>query len=332
MANEYIYNHQLITDYLLGSLPETEAERLDELSVTDDQFVDALRIAEKDLIDAYVHGELSSKDLEKFNSYYLASPLRREKVKFAETFKILSEKDSIGKKTTDGNGRLWSLLVGFFTLSHLKIHWRFAIPAFVILLIIGSWLAFQNIRLRKELAETQANQDELKEKEKELQKLFEDQRLASLKKEQELIQARQQSEQLKQELANKKTEVNQPPISTTPSTKMSVASFILSPTLRSGSLQTLSVPANTDYVAIQLELESDDYPSYRVILQELPSNKTLWQKGKLKTTTKGEVKVLNVSLQPNLLKSQTYTMQVIGLLASGDSEIVSNYTFKVVKL
>jgi hypothetical protein len=43
--------------YLLGSLPGDEAERLDELSVTDEAFAEALSVAERDLIDAYVQGE-----------------------------------------------------------------------------------------------------------------------------------------------------------------------------------------------------------------------------------------------------------------------------------
>ncbi|MFN2493080.1 MAG: hypothetical protein ABR501_09385, partial [Pyrinomonadaceae bacterium] len=74
------YDDQTVTQYLLGSLPEAEAERFDELSFTDDEFADALMAAEKDLVDAYVQGELTGAELEQFKSHYLASPLRREQV------------------------------------------------------------------------------------------------------------------------------------------------------------------------------------------------------------------------------------------------------------
>src|SRR5687768_7165734 len=37
---------QTIRDYLLGRLPEKEAERLDELSVTDDDYAERIRAAE----------------------------------------------------------------------------------------------------------------------------------------------------------------------------------------------------------------------------------------------------------------------------------------------
>ena len=75
--SKQLYDDKTIAQYLLGSLSETEAERFDKLSVTDDQFADALRIAEKDLVDAYVQGELTGQDLDRFETYYLSSPLRR---------------------------------------------------------------------------------------------------------------------------------------------------------------------------------------------------------------------------------------------------------------
>src|SRR5437764_14399129 len=87
------YNNQTINEYLLGSLPEAEAERLDELSFTDDEFAETLRAAEKDLVDAYVQGELVGTALERFKSHYLSTPRRRVKVEFAQALRLLSEKE-----------------------------------------------------------------------------------------------------------------------------------------------------------------------------------------------------------------------------------------------
>jgi len=85
-------NHDTIVNYLLGSLPEAETERLDELSIADDEFAVALDSAEKDLIDAYLQGELRGPALEGFRTYYLASPLRRGRLDFARTLRTVSEK------------------------------------------------------------------------------------------------------------------------------------------------------------------------------------------------------------------------------------------------
>jgi len=83
---------QVIIQYLLGGATEEQAELLDRLSVADDVVADRLKALEDDLVDAYVRGELSGETLERFRSYYLASPLRREKVKFAETLIRLADR------------------------------------------------------------------------------------------------------------------------------------------------------------------------------------------------------------------------------------------------
>ena len=79
------YDEELVVQYLLGSIPEEEATRLDELAFVNDEFAERLRAVEYDLVDAYVKGELSGEVLDRFQSHYLTSPARREKVKFAES-------------------------------------------------------------------------------------------------------------------------------------------------------------------------------------------------------------------------------------------------------
>ncbi len=87
-------DEQLITEYLLGSLPEAEVARLDELSFTNDEFNARLEGVEKDLIDLYVRGEMSDAMLERFNSHYLATPRRREMIGFAQAFQVFVDKSA----------------------------------------------------------------------------------------------------------------------------------------------------------------------------------------------------------------------------------------------
>jgi len=75
-----------LVSYLLGLLPDDEAQRLDEASIADNEFVSRLRVVEHDLVDAYVGGNLAGEQLERFQSHYLASPRRRENVLFATSF------------------------------------------------------------------------------------------------------------------------------------------------------------------------------------------------------------------------------------------------------
>ena len=79
-------NDQVLVRYLLGLLEPEDAERLDEASIVDDDFATRLRIVEQDLVDGYVRGTLAGETLARFESHYLSSPRRRERVTLARSF------------------------------------------------------------------------------------------------------------------------------------------------------------------------------------------------------------------------------------------------------
>jgi hypothetical protein len=72
--------------YLLGLLPADETEQLDEQSIVDDGVACRLTVVEHDLVDAYVTGTLDLERRLRFESFYLASPRRRQRVMFAARF------------------------------------------------------------------------------------------------------------------------------------------------------------------------------------------------------------------------------------------------------
>ena len=333
--SEQTFDQQAVTQYLLGALPEAERVRLDELSVSDDEFADALSVAENDLVDAYVQGELTGAALEQFKSHYLASPLRREKVKFAQVFQVFAEQnagarvagiqaENPAKSATKQKRAGWfSGLSAFFAP---RLAWGLTVAALA-LLIAGSWLVFENIRLRQQMSQTQARRDVLLQREQDLQKELEGQRSTSAQAEQELARVREERERLEQELKKRKVEPQRS------SPEPSIASFILAPQMRGvGQLPVVSIPAKTDYVAMRLELEPGAYAAYRVALLDQPNNQTLWRSGSLRARTKGDGKALAVSFRAGLLKPQAvYVLRVSGVSANGASEIVGDYPFRVVK-
>lgn len=342
------YDDQVITQYLLGSLPEAETERLDELSFTDDEFAAVLQSAEKDLVDAYTRGELSGPTLEKFNSYYLSLPRKRERVRFAQAFQVFAEKkvtaqaaemrkeSAVSSESGQTPSRQRSVL-SFFKVPRLAWQWGFAIAALA-LLITGSWLVFENKRLRQQVSQTAARRDELGRREQELQRELEGQRVASVQAEQELARIRGERERLEQELKQEEqrriAEQQRATGQRQPSSPggVSIASFILAPQMRGvGQLPEVSLPAKTDYVEMQLQLEPNDYPAYQVSLLDQSGNQTLWRSNKLKARAAGDGKALSVSFRAGLLRPQAYVLRVSGVSASGASEILSDYPFKVVK-
>ena len=71
-----------IMQYLLGQAGPTESSSFEERLITEKDFYDELTIAEDELIDQYLDGDLTSSEREQFESHFLSSPDRRQKVRF----------------------------------------------------------------------------------------------------------------------------------------------------------------------------------------------------------------------------------------------------------
>ena len=314
------YDQKFLAQYLLGLLPEAETERLDELSVTDDSFAAQLEAAENDLVDAYVRDELTRETLDQFRNHYLASPLRREKVKFASALQEFGEPTAVAATKADlkdvSSKRGW--LTGMF-----------AIPAFqsslavatIVLLLAGGWLLFDNSRLRRQSAALQARQNELVQREQELKAEAEGQRNAATQTEQELAQLR--AEQQSRREQQKPSETGLPGL---------IATLFLTPQLRgAGQLSSVKIEPATKSIAAHLTLEPNDFPSYQVILIDLTNHRTVWSSGILKARTRDDNKVLTVAFPAERLTSQSYALRVSGVATSGAAELISDYPFRVVK-
>jgi len=323
------FNSRQATQYLLGFLSAAELERFDELSVSDDEFATALQAAENDLVDAYIQGELAGGERRQFESHYLASSRRREKVEFAQAFQLWVEKNPVPQPSASAaDKRMEETKSRWFSALNIvapqpALQWGFAIAA-LILLIAGVWLAIENSRLRHRALPAEAPGDnQISQREQELKKEVEEQRAANSRSEQELAQLRMEREHLEEELQQRGQR---------PSGTAAIASFILVPQLRgAGQAKTVTIPAGTEQVAMRLQLEPNQYSTYSVTLLDQSSHKTLWNSGKLKAKGPADSKSLNVSFRAALLKPQTYVLQVSGISASGTPDILGDYPFRVVK-
>jgi hypothetical protein len=74
---------QTLTRYLLGQLPESEREAIEQRSVTEPRLSDTLAAIETELIDAWARGELGPEERRRVEEILLASPAQRERVRTA---------------------------------------------------------------------------------------------------------------------------------------------------------------------------------------------------------------------------------------------------------
>ena len=143
--------------YLLGLLSDEDAERLDELSIVDDDVAERLRVVENDLVDAYVRGTLAGELRDRFESTYLSSDRRRQKVQFARTFH--STFDTAEPAVTHKTSFVW----------------RFEAVAALLLLACGA-LLYQDVRLRSGLNEAQQASARLSDRAHDLEQQLRNQR------------------------------------------------------------------------------------------------------------------------------------------------------------
>lgn len=323
--NERNYNKQKLTDYLLGTLPEPESERFDELSFTDDDFSDQLKAAENDLIDAYLNDELSGAMLENFKTHYLASPLRREKLEFAKTLQAYAAKNAAQPDSENASFFEQPKKPGFFALGKI-----FANPAFgwasfaavlILLIFAGIWLVKRNSdRPENDVAMQKTPAISPTETPKaEIPSAVNANETPTVKDANSLPSENKtiQRTPVPTPTPKSKENINPSPI---------VASFVLSPPLRgTGNLPSVSFSKNTTLIKMSLKLEGDDYKTYRVALVD-ESNRQLWQSGNLKSANDS----ITAGFPAKLLKSGVYSLVLSGFNESGEAEIISNYSFRSV--
>ncbi len=304
------YNNKILNEYLLGLLPEDKAEEFDELSVTDDDFAGDLESAENDLIDAYLKKDLSESELARFQAYYLASPLRREKVEFAKSLQTVAGKhfEEINRPVEKQS---WA---DFFASFGLSLRLAGAAFALLFVALIG-WILLQNFNKQPEQVQNDPTPTPTQ------------------------IQTPQNinsptvSPTLTPTSTPTNSTVNQPtptpkvePTEKVTPTSPILATFILPlPRRDGGNLTTINIPAKTTDVAFTLPLESDDFKTYQITLKT-QTGKIIRQSSKL-NSQKGS---LNIKIPAKLLQSTVYIFSVNGISETGESENVGDYSFRSV--
>lgn len=308
------YDKQRLEDYLLSALPDAETERFDEMSFTDEAFADALTAAENDLVDDYVSGRLDGARLEKFNAHYLASPRRREKVEFAAAFQNYAGRPKNAEVKSAG---FFTAFADFFSANRLKL----GFAALALMTILSSLWFFASRQERPETASVTPDTAAPENKQSAPAAVAETPAAT-------VSPTNRTSENLNKNAAVAPNR-NTTPEKTPAPRKITVASFILAPPVRSASVPTVTIPKNTSFAAFRLELEADEYDAYQVSLEDR-NGQNLWQIPSVKAQKQGANNFLNLRFKADLLNADVYTLTVKARKADGTTEFFSSYPFRVV--
>ncbi len=306
---------QELVRYLLGMLPDDEAERLDEESIADKDLALRLEAVEHDLIDAYVSGTLGGETLGRFEACYLTSPLRREKVSVAR-----------GLRRILGESREGAAVIGGAAVTGVpavdarrrvpasRLAWAMAIAAVLLLAACGA-LLFTVLRVQREQAAAQESRVALERRVRELEQQLDDQR-----------SARAAAPPPTVSVPSASTPTVSAPHERGPASPALVGLVLLPPTRDGGPPTTLTIPAGTDRVTFELRLEVNEFPQYRVALIDRATGRTLWQSDAL-IARRGAV---SVSIPASLFNAHGYALDLTGRRTDGDAEVIGSYSFATV--
>ena len=137
-----------IRQYLLGRLSQTEQGELEERLLADGVFYEELLIEEEELVDQYLRGELSVPESEYFETHFLQTPERQQKLSFAAALNKYITIEVVSNPDEQVHAEVPEPTVGWRVFSLLHIQSPvvgFALAATVLVILFGSsWMIVRN--------------------------------------------------------------------------------------------------------------------------------------------------------------------------------------------
>lgn len=335
-----------VSRFLLGSLPESEMQRLQNLLETDAPFQQRVKIVEDDLIDCFVNGQLRGEDLMRFRRYFLALASHRDRVKIAQGYlddwTVLAaepEATSTQKAARQVKSWLWpaALSGGIARLwATFSMPMRIGLQAAMLLAAaICVFLLFDSLRLRRNLTLSQSELAETQEQTAALNQEL-------LKQQRETANADQKIKQLREQLAKPSTDLQSVIVNAAnsalaalpaslPSVAQAATPAVALPvsTPADKTTTTVALPSGAEDLLFQLDLKRDTSPSYRAELRTSANGQRLWESGTLKAREKDTGRVIEVKVPATLLAPRPYVLKVIGLNGVTVTPYALNYSFRV---
>jgi len=297
---------QQLARYVLGLLPDEEAERLDEASIADDEMAARLRNVENDLVDAYVSSTMDRDTRMRFEAVYLGSARRRERVAFARRF--LAAVDRAPRppsvpaapappRPSEPQPVRSTVNAGVARRS------RFVRPlqaAAALLLVACGVLLFANFRLLNRLDEARRHLTEQQRRAQTLASGLNDARAANAAAADALERAR-----------------------------ATLAVVLLPQTRAIGPVATIAVSRGVDRIALELRVETQEFARYQASLKNPRTNRVLWHSTALRAASVPGAFSVSIVIPAADLPPQHYALELIGVGAADRREIVATYVFQL---
>ena len=326
-------DEKLMARYLLGDMKEEERVVIEERFFGDDEFYAQMTAIQEELIDDYLQGDLSGREREFFESHFLSSPKRRERVEFAAALARVLPQAETKRETVSW----WRSAQAFIRAQNPAF--VSAMSAAMLVILFGMiWLMLENRRMGAQLEQSRneradiSKQAQANKTDFERQKKARGQEIASLQSQRDDLNAKLQEERervedLKRRAANESR-----------SSSNNFIAFALPAGLVSRNSNDpgnephrLVIPPETDSIRLQLEMDKEEnYQSYRVELRTAGSN-LVWSQALLTARQMGYAKAVLLTIPARVLPLGEYEVTLRGASANGELEVIGYYYFIAIK-
>jgi len=310
-------SEEMIRQYLLGGISESGQTALEDECFADRSKYDRILQAEDKLIDDYTRGYLSEAERLRFERNFMATPRRRERVRFARAFTGLLDQDyeaqALARPNEASPLRHPSAPVPLIRswIDRLRpAMWPAVCAASLLVALGGIWFQRQTAHLHEQLVQAQHERELQRERAQTLEGLVASQNEKN----------RQLAEELER-LRNLQSGGKGPPSSSgfTPASILLTLSLDAFRDPAGGEAPHLVIPRGADLVRLRLKLSENVFPLYQMTLQAADGKEVMSRRGlKAVRTKSGEA--LMLSIPSAKFKSGEYTLALSGV---SDSEVES---------
>jgi TolA-binding protein len=322
-------DEQQIVRFLLGELPEDERQSVEGRLFQDDSFYSHILAIQEELADSYVHRNLTADQRNQFESHFMKSPRRTERVDFAAALAgALKQKDhsrSAMSRAAAADGKWWTSFTAFVP----RLVAMAAGASALIFLVAAFALYVQNRRLKNDVRQAQSDKESvIRQSESDGRTL--DGKMAQLQR--EIADLRTQGGDLEAKVQEKQKELEALQRSSRaprvqPST-VALANFILSPGLKRGEDEPEKIIIAPDAKLVQLQLVLQREEKYKTYIAEIRTARgnLISSKSGL-TVTRGDYgQVVSLVVPANQLLPGEYELALKGA-DKNNLEVVGYYYF-----
>lgn len=320
-----------LRQYLLRdpALPPEDADVLEDLLVEDERYLERLLLTENELVEDYLRGALNAEEARRFDSNFLITPERREKLRYLRTLAASAPAVSIDEAAQPApateTSSLWQSLLDFLRAPGMLLAGTAAAAILLLSLALLLWLnrppARQTPALAESPGETQNSSPSPVTRQLNSNTLDTTPR------------ATPSTNPTPEPLRKNPTPGQRPPRpAQAPAPQPRTVFALVSGILRGEAVGTAGkrIEGGSKLVELRLRLDLEQsYGDYRVVIEN-SEGKEVARRERLKATMADGLQTVAVALPAARFEPDDYTVTLSGRARGGYTE-VDRYSFRVLK-